>query len=296
MRQRLAALLAITVIVPIFILRASPDPEFSPYVDSDGNISRPQGFRESWPHLGTYFVTGETADGNSMHSVYTEKRHLDAFNETGEWPDGAVLVKEVFHATGSQLTTGAANWADRPNVWFVVIKDRRNRFPGNPLWGNGWGWALFKSDAPLVQVARDYKKDCLGCHLPAKGTDYIYTQGYPAIHNRPDAESMAAPPVAAPAMAVPSPDAESAKGSAERGAAIFRETCIFCHTVNGDRRKLGPSLAVIARDGRLPSGKNGSPENILRQINKGGGGMPAFADSLSAQEKADVIAYVRQPR
>jgi hypothetical protein len=41
------------------------------------------------------------------------------------------------------------------------------------------GWALFKSDAPDKQVATDYKKDCLGCHIPAKATDWVYVQGYP---------------------------------------------------------------------------------------------------------------------
>jgi hypothetical protein len=47
-----------------------------------------------------------------------------------------------------------------------MIKDEKGRYPGNPLWGDGWGWALYKSDAPDKQIATDYKKDCLGCHIP----------------------------------------------------------------------------------------------------------------------------------
>lgn len=290
MKRRSAGLLAAIALVPTLMSQASPDSDFSPYVDVQGNISRPRDFRENWAHLGTYFVKGESPNDDSLHSVYAEKHHLDAFNKTGEWPDGAVLVKEVRHTTGSQLTTGAANWATQPDVWFVVVKDSGKRFPDNPLWGDGWGWALFKSDAPATQVATGYKKDCLNCHVPAKQTDYIYIQGYPAIQRGRGAEKTEA-------VAMQSEgDLEATGGSAERGAAIFAETCIFCHTVKDDRRKLGPSLAVIARENRLPSGKQGSPQNILNQINNGGGGMPAFADSLDAHEKADLIAYIRRPR
>ena len=38
-------------------------------------------------------------------------------------------------------------------MWFVMIKDEKGRYPGNPLWGDGWGWALFKTDAPDKQIA-----------------------------------------------------------------------------------------------------------------------------------------------
>jgi hypothetical protein len=27
----------------------------------------------------------------------------------------------------------------------------------------------------------DYKKDCLGCHIPARTTDWVYVQGYPVL-------------------------------------------------------------------------------------------------------------------
>lgn len=264
---------------------------FSPYVDGAGNISRPWKYRDNWTHLGTYFVIGEPQGANSMHVVYTEKRYLDAYNETGQWPDGAVIVKEVMNTAGAQLTTGASNWATEPEVWFVMVKDRKQRFSDNPLWGEGWGWALFKSDAPNVQTATSYKQDCLNCHIPAKETDYVYIQGYPPIHNRP--KPVAKRPDRAAMMAAENVDFGS--GSAERGAKIFAKTCSFCHAIDSDKRKFGPGLAVVAREGSLPSGKDGSPENILKQINNGGGGMPSFANSLHAQEKADVIAYVRGP-
>jgi hypothetical protein len=67
-----------------------------------------------------------------------------------------------------------AVWSGDPGMW-------RGGDPGNPLWGDGWGWSLFRSDGPDKQVAVDYRKDWLGCHLPAKAADWIYVQGYPVL-------------------------------------------------------------------------------------------------------------------
>lgn len=72
-------------------------------------------------------------------------------------------------------------WAGEPDVWFVMIKDSRNRFPENPNWGDGWGWALFKSAKPDKNVSSDYREDCISCHVPAKETDWVYIKGYPTI-------------------------------------------------------------------------------------------------------------------
>jgi hypothetical protein len=69
-------------------------------------------------------------------------------------------------------------------VWFVKVKAEKSRFPDSKLWGDGWGWALFKADAPDKQVATDYKKDCLGCHVPAKSTDWTYIQGFPVLKSK----------------------------------------------------------------------------------------------------------------
>ena len=149
-------------------------------VSDDGAIAFPTDYK-SWAHMGSWAVVNEGGEGNGLHNVFTTPDVIAAFNATGEFPDGAVLVKEVFASESRQLTTGSANWATNPEVWFVMIKDTEGRFPDNGLWGNGWGWALFKADAPTVQVATDYNADCLGCHIPAQDTDWIYTYAYPTL-------------------------------------------------------------------------------------------------------------------
>lgn len=189
MKRKLVLLLLGAGICTVLAPQQRTPASFSPYVDEAGNISRPRNYRDGWTHLGSYFVMNESPRGHGIHQVYTEKRYIDAYNATGQWPDGAVIVKEVLYTAGDQLTTGAASWATEPNVWFVMVKDQQGRFPGNPLWGSGWGWALFEAASPDAQVAANYKQDCLNCHMPARKTDWVYIQGYPSIRIKTAASS-----------------------------------------------------------------------------------------------------------
>jgi hypothetical protein len=151
-------------------------------VDKTGNIRKPADYRDLYQLLGTYTVLDPK--GNQMHVTYASPGTPEYYRKNRKFPDGAVLVKEVFGTEHAQLTTGDSHWASGTKVWFVKIKDDRHRFPQNTLWGDGWGWALFKADAPDKQVATDYKKDCLGCHVPAKSTDWTYVQGFPVLSSK----------------------------------------------------------------------------------------------------------------
>ena len=148
-------------------------------VDKDGNIRKPTGYREHYELLGTYTVLDPK--GDQIHVTYASPGTAAYYRKTGKFPDGAVMVKEIYGTDHAQLTTGDSHWASGLKVWFVKIKDEKRRYANNPLWGDGWGWALFQSDAPDKQVATDYKKDCLGCHIPAKSTDWTYIQGFPVL-------------------------------------------------------------------------------------------------------------------
>jgi hypothetical protein len=155
------------------------------YVDSKGAIALPKEFREKWTHLGSWFVPDVKAPGYGVHDVYTQPGVVAAYRRTGQFPDGAVLVKEIRKARSERMTTGQASWAGDPLVWFVMVKDREGRFKGNPHWGNGWGWALFKTNDPTKDVSTNYEKDCIGCHVPAKNTGWVYVKGYPALREAP---------------------------------------------------------------------------------------------------------------
>ena len=154
---------------------------FSDYVSTTGEISRPENYRGSWAHLGSWVVPAEDAPGGGFHDVYTQPETVKAYRDAGTFPDGAVLVKEIRKVRSADMTTGKAMWAGEPDVWFVMVKDSEGRFPDNPNWGDGWGWALYKADNPDKNVSKDYREDCISCHVPAKETDWVYVKGYPTI-------------------------------------------------------------------------------------------------------------------
>ena len=152
-------------------------------VDKMGNIRKPTDYRDRYQALGAYAVVPPKGE-EELHYTYASPGTAEYFRKTGKFPDGAVLVKETFTTDHGPMTTGESHWATQTGVWFVMIKDDKGRFPGNPLWSNGWGWALFQADAPDKQVATSFTRDCQGCHIPASSTDWVYVQGYPVLSSK----------------------------------------------------------------------------------------------------------------
>ncbi|OED36510.1 cytochrome C [Chromatiales bacterium (ex Bugula neritina AB1)] len=173
---------ALVAMCSLAALPISADEAFSPYVSESGDISFPEDFRLSMTHMGSWFVPDGGASG--FHDVYTERATVEAFRETGKFPDGATVVKELrAHESGSYTTgQGVSHSTEGLKQWFVMIKDSKGRFADNGVWGDGWGWALFKPDSQGANAAADYKADCLSCHIPAKDNDWIYTEAYPILN------------------------------------------------------------------------------------------------------------------
>ena len=163
-------------------LSATAAEQFSPYVDSEGRISVPSDFRQ-WAYLGTWAVDSDEENGGvaGFHNVYSQRESAEAYSATGKFPDGTVLVKELFGSTTEDMTTGRVSRVAETQGWFVMIKDSQGRFPDNPLWGEGWGWALFNADDRENTATKDYAEECLGCHVPAQATDWVYVEGYPVL-------------------------------------------------------------------------------------------------------------------
>ncbi len=85
---------------------------------------------------------------------------------------------------------------------------------------------------------------------------------------------------------------KAAPASAEKGKETF-EQCSVCHNVDTDEKKMGPSLKGLYKKETLKNGKKPTDANIKAIINAGGNGMPAYADMLSDDEKADLLAYLK---
>lgn len=151
-------------------------------VDSNGNLPVPSDYRTSYQFLGSWAIANDKAQGSKgLHVVYASPGAIAAYHKDGRFPDGAVLVKEVYQTATQTMTTGTVSHAQKLEGWFVMVKDGKNSHPGNNLWGDGWGWSWFDADKSSKSTSANYKIECLPCHEPARGTDLIYVDGYPPL-------------------------------------------------------------------------------------------------------------------
>ena len=151
-------------------------------VDAMGNLRVPDAYRTTYQLLGSWAVAASQGQGSKeLHVVYASPGTITAYREDGRFPDGAVLVKEVFQAATGQMSTGTVSHAEALKGWFVMVKDRNGRYVGNKLWGDGWGWSWFDADNPSKTTSTDYKWNCRSCHVPAQASDWVYVGGYPPL-------------------------------------------------------------------------------------------------------------------
>ncbi len=152
-------------------------------VSEDGAIRVPANFRSSYIMLGAWSVAGDVdTDGETgLHVVYAPPAAVEAYRRDGAFPDGTVLVKELFNGKTESLTTGTATSAAATAGYFVMVKDSEGRFPGNKNWGDGWGWSFFEADNRAEATTTDYKAECLACHEPARASDLVYDYAYPVL-------------------------------------------------------------------------------------------------------------------
>jgi hypothetical protein len=151
-------------------------------VDGNGNLHVPENYRREYEYLGSWAVAADQGQGSKdLHVVYASPGAAEAYKAGGHFPDGTVLVKEVFQAATAPMTTGTVSHADVLKGWFVMVRDTTGRHAGNTLWGDGWGWSWFDAGNPTKTTSTDYKTNCRGCHVPAQATGWVYVGGYPSL-------------------------------------------------------------------------------------------------------------------
>lgn len=82
-------------------------------------------------------------------------------------------------------------------------------------------------------------------------------------------------------------------GDATKGKELFEANCGVCHNADSEERKMGPGLKGLSKHAKLANGEAVSDANITKFVNEGGNGMPPFADLLTAQEKAHILAFLK---
>jgi cytochrome c len=81
-------------------------------------------------------------------------------------------------------------------------------------------------------------------------------------------------------------------GDAKKGEAAF-ENCSVCHNSDSTETKIGPGLKGVFKREKLVNGKPVNEANIKALITDGSGGMPPFGDSISSEDKDNIIAFLK---
>src|SRR5258708_4557736 len=206
----LVIVLGVVVVTAVLtVLTASPvtaaQTKQSPVeFDSNGNMKLPTGFR-SWVFVGAPLTpeglnNGKYnchADGTNCtksnfpeyHHVYIEKKNVDVYLKTGDFPEGTVIVKEltrvldpVFPDGSRKEPSGRGDFNGAYNVIDLSIKDSK-RFAKT----NGWGYFPFVHH-PLPYDATSEERpvtECAGCHIAnVAKTDMTWIQFYPQLRDR----------------------------------------------------------------------------------------------------------------
>lgn len=192
-----AGLLAMIAVVAAVLMRpvaADDGVKIDVAVDAAGKLHVPEAYRTTYQFLGTWAVAKDQGQGSEeLHVVYASPGTIAAYRKDGHFPDGAVLVKEVYRAETGEMTTGTVSHADKLRGWFVMVRDRNGRHAENDVWGDGWGWSWFDAADPstpsralpvkdgIPQATFDYRENCKACHSPAQASEWIFTEGYPPL-------------------------------------------------------------------------------------------------------------------
>lgn len=152
-------------------------------IGANGSLHVPAHYRTSYQFLGSWAIAADKGGqgSKSLHVVYGSPGAIAAYRRDGRFPDGSVLIKEVYDAATQTMTTGTVSRAEKLKGWFVMVKESKDTHPGNQLWGDGWAWSWFDAGNRSKTTSTNYRLDCLSCHEPARPTDLVYVQGYPPL-------------------------------------------------------------------------------------------------------------------
>lgn len=196
-RYLLAIIIGVGMVaLTLWIVNTSPvaarTQQSSVVYDSDGKMKLPTGYR-AWVFLGAPLtpngLNNNKAGFPEYHNVYVEKKNVDAYMKTGEFPEGTVIVKELtrvldptFPDGSRKEPSGRGYFNGEFNGIDLSVKDSK-RYAKT----NGWGYYTFgHHPLPYDETAAEKPvAECAGCHLAnVAKTDMTWIQFYPILRDK----------------------------------------------------------------------------------------------------------------
>ena len=164
------------------LLLASAVAAEQPRFTAENQLLLPKDYRE-WVFVGSslgmsYNEGAAAPKKENFHVVYLQPAAWKHFQKTGEFPEGTVLMMEVYSAGQRESINRAGSFADKFLRVEAAVKDSK-RFDG--------AWAYFDFGGPaadegLKQRSTAFAKDrCWACHNEHAETDNVFTQFYPRL-------------------------------------------------------------------------------------------------------------------
>lgn len=189
---RIVGALALVGLVTTIVVAGQTQPRAAAQVAADGTMTLPTGYR-SWVFIGAPLtpnaLNGGKAGFPEFHNVYVQPEHLAAFQKTGVFPEGTVIVKELVllrpgtYPDGSADTPAGRGFSQGEfNGMDVTVKDS-TRFAAT----NGWGFFNFGHHAlPYNATAKAApRSECAYCHINgASKTDMTWVDFYPILRGK----------------------------------------------------------------------------------------------------------------
>lgn len=158
--------------------------------NSDGSVNQPVEWRK-WVFVGAPLTPNALNDGNApfpeFHNVYVEPSAFQAYEETGKWPEGTQIAKEltsIFDNNNDEVgasmeVSGRGFQQGEFQGLELAVKDSE-RFKDMP-----GGWAYFSfghKTQPYEKTAMAFPAEsCNACHAASAGDDFVFTQFYPVL-------------------------------------------------------------------------------------------------------------------
>ena len=179
----LAAAIPLLVIGALFALPATtqPAPPQDVQFDSSGELLQPTGYRE-WVYVGPPLTPNDMNSGDApfpeFHSVYINTMAWQAYQRTGKFPDGTVVVKELLSVGSKQASSGKGYFMGEFIGLEAAVKDSK-RFPEEPGY---WAYFSFGHSYPLASKTKaQITASCAACHQVLAADDMVFTQYYPVL-------------------------------------------------------------------------------------------------------------------
>lgn len=148
-----------------------------------GELIRPTDYRE-WIFVGTPLTPNDMNDGKAafpdFHNVYIDPASYAAYQKTGKFPDGTVLIKELVSVGSKAAVSGAGYFQGEFTGLEAAIKSKAHhaKEPGN--------WAYYSFTAPAGEILRKTSTQfqtaqCNTCHQVSAEDDWVFTQYYPVL-------------------------------------------------------------------------------------------------------------------